>query len=193
MCDFYLLIESGVYLKSHHFHGTEDKEIHCLKESGVAADASEVIRRDTASLATATDSMVQGISAHPDKLRGATNRERHLIKRIRYARSFVAHTIFRSDLPHVRLLLETASNRRYSVFVLCGLKVDDTFVTSHKPWNTISCFRTSRQKCNLKPLSNPGSPKTILSIFEAQELHTARNTHHRFKEVLIFSLVRSPA
>ena len=135
LCDFYLLIESGVYLKSHHFHGTEDKEIHCLKESGVAADASEVIRRDIASLATATDSIVQGISAHPDKLRGATNRERHLTncQRIRYARilSIPATTIrgrrlFRSGLSHVRLLLETASNRRCSVFVLCGLKVDGT-------------------------------------------------------------------
>ena len=37
-----------------YLHGTftEDEEIHCLKEGGVAADARESIRRDTA---TATD------------------------------------------------------------------------------------------------------------------------------------------
>ena len=35
--------------------GTEDEEIHCLKEGGVAADARESIWRDTATLATAMD------------------------------------------------------------------------------------------------------------------------------------------
>ena len=33
---------------------TEDEEIHCLKEGGVAADARESIQGDTAMLATAT-------------------------------------------------------------------------------------------------------------------------------------------
>ena len=38
----------------------EDKEIHCLKEGGVAADARESIRRDTATLAsTATDTELE--------------------------------------------------------------------------------------------------------------------------------------
>ena len=31
--------------------GTEDEEIHCLKEGGVAADARESIGRDTTTLA----------------------------------------------------------------------------------------------------------------------------------------------
>ena len=35
--------------------GSEDEEIHCLKQGGVAADAREVVRRDTASLDTTTD------------------------------------------------------------------------------------------------------------------------------------------
>ena len=39
--------------------GTEDEEIHCLKEGGVAADARESIRRDTATLATATDTKLE--------------------------------------------------------------------------------------------------------------------------------------
>ena len=39
--------------------GTEDEEIHCLKEDGVAADARESIRRDTATLATATDTELE--------------------------------------------------------------------------------------------------------------------------------------
>ena len=39
--------------------GTEDEEIHCLKEGGEAADARESIRRDTAMLATATDTELQ--------------------------------------------------------------------------------------------------------------------------------------
>ena len=35
--------------------GTEDEEIHCLKERGVAADARELTPRDTATLATVMD------------------------------------------------------------------------------------------------------------------------------------------
>ena len=38
---------------------TEDEEIHCLKEGGVAADARELSRRDTATLATATDTELE--------------------------------------------------------------------------------------------------------------------------------------
>ena len=38
---------------------TEDEEIHCLKEGGVAADARESIRRDTATLATAMDTELE--------------------------------------------------------------------------------------------------------------------------------------
>ena len=40
-----------------HTDGTEDGEIHCLKEGEVAADARKTIERDTAALATATDSL----------------------------------------------------------------------------------------------------------------------------------------
>ena len=40
-----------------HTDGTEDGEIHCLKEGGVAADARKTIERDTAALATVTDSL----------------------------------------------------------------------------------------------------------------------------------------
>ena len=40
-----------------HTDGTEDGEIHCLKEGGVAAGARKTIERDTAALATATDSL----------------------------------------------------------------------------------------------------------------------------------------
>jgi len=35
--------------------GTGDEEIHCLKQGGVAADARESIQRDTAMLATSTN------------------------------------------------------------------------------------------------------------------------------------------
>jgi len=39
-----LLFESGYYLSAAFIMlGTEDKEIHCLKEGGVAADAREAI------------------------------------------------------------------------------------------------------------------------------------------------------
>ena len=40
-----------------HTDGTEDGEIHCLKEEGVDTDARKTIERDTAALATATDSL----------------------------------------------------------------------------------------------------------------------------------------
>ena len=35
--------------------GTEDEEMYCLNEGGVAADARELIRRNTTMLATATE------------------------------------------------------------------------------------------------------------------------------------------
>ena len=38
-----------------HTDGTEDGEIHCLKEGGVAADARKTIESEPAALATATD------------------------------------------------------------------------------------------------------------------------------------------
>ena len=40
-----------------HTDSTEDGEIHCLKEGEVATDARKTIERDTAALATATDSL----------------------------------------------------------------------------------------------------------------------------------------
>ena len=40
-----------------HTDGTEDGEIHCLKEGEVAVDARKTIERDTTALATATDSL----------------------------------------------------------------------------------------------------------------------------------------
>ena len=39
--------------------GWNDEEIHCLKEGGVAADTRESIRRDTTTLATATDTELE--------------------------------------------------------------------------------------------------------------------------------------
>ena len=39
--------------------GTEDEEIHCFKEGGVAADARESIQRDTITLATGMDSKLK--------------------------------------------------------------------------------------------------------------------------------------
>jgi len=51
-----LLFESGYYLRAVLIKlGTEDEEIHCLKQGGVAADTRESIQRDTAMLATVTD------------------------------------------------------------------------------------------------------------------------------------------
>ena len=46
---------------------TEDEEIHCLKEGGVAADARESIRRDTATFATATDTKLEESDVEEDK------------------------------------------------------------------------------------------------------------------------------
>ena len=71
-----------------HIDGTEDGEIHCLKEGGVAADARKTIERDTAALATATDLFASSTRI----LAAATNRERLL---------------FLSAHPKVRLLLES--------------------------------------------------------------------------------------
>jgi len=52
----WLLFESDYYLRAGFIKlGMEDEEIHCLKESGVAADARESIPRDTATLTTVTD------------------------------------------------------------------------------------------------------------------------------------------
>jgi len=39
--------------------GMEDKEIHCLKRGGVAADTRESIQRDTTTLTTATDTELE--------------------------------------------------------------------------------------------------------------------------------------
>ena len=50
-----LLFKSGIHIK----FGTEDKEIHCLKQGEVAVDARESIQRDTAMLATATDTELE--------------------------------------------------------------------------------------------------------------------------------------
>ena len=51
-----LLFESGYYSRVMLIKlGTEDEEVHCLKQGGVAADARESIQRDTATLATVTD------------------------------------------------------------------------------------------------------------------------------------------
>ena len=36
-----------------------DEEIHCLKQGGVATDARESIRRDTATFATVTDTKLK--------------------------------------------------------------------------------------------------------------------------------------
>ena len=52
-CNFVqLLFESSYYSRPAFIKlGTEDEETHCLKQGGVAADARESIRRDTAMLA----------------------------------------------------------------------------------------------------------------------------------------------
>ena len=39
--------------------GTEDEEIHCLKEGGVAAHTRESIQRDTVTLATTMDTELE--------------------------------------------------------------------------------------------------------------------------------------
>ena len=46
-------------LNSVNADGREDKEIHRLKRGGVAADTRESIRRDTTTLATATDAELE--------------------------------------------------------------------------------------------------------------------------------------
>ena len=47
--------ESGYYSRAAFIKlGTEDEDIHCLKQGGVAADARESIQRYTATLATVT-------------------------------------------------------------------------------------------------------------------------------------------
>ena len=52
----WLLFASSYYLRAALIKlGTEDEEIHCLKEGGVAADTRESTPRDTATLATVTD------------------------------------------------------------------------------------------------------------------------------------------
>jgi len=52
----WLLFESGYCSRAAFIKlGTEDKEIQCFKERGVAVDASESIKRDTATLATAVE------------------------------------------------------------------------------------------------------------------------------------------
>ena len=56
----WLLFESGYYSGAAFIKlGTEDEEIHCLKEGGVAADARESIQRDTATLASVTDTELE--------------------------------------------------------------------------------------------------------------------------------------
>ena len=57
-----LLFKGGYYLRAAFIKlGTEDEEIHCLKEGGVTADARESTRRDTATLATLTDTKLEEI------------------------------------------------------------------------------------------------------------------------------------
>ena len=52
----WLLFESSYYSRAVFIKlRKEDEEIHCLKQGGVAADARKSIRRDTAMLATVTD------------------------------------------------------------------------------------------------------------------------------------------
>ena len=56
----WLLLESGYYSRAAFIKlGMEDKEIHCLKEGGVAVDARESIQRDTATLAPAMDTELE--------------------------------------------------------------------------------------------------------------------------------------
>ena len=63
-----LLFESSYYSRAAFINlGTDDEEIHCLKQGGVAADARESIRRDTAMLATVTDTKFEeSDSSHAD-------------------------------------------------------------------------------------------------------------------------------
>ena len=62
-----LLFERGYYSRAAFIKlGMEDEEIHCLKEGGVAAGAREAIRRDTATLATATDTELEESDSFTD-------------------------------------------------------------------------------------------------------------------------------
>ena len=64
-----LLLESGYYSRAAFIKlGTEDEEIHCLKEGGVAADARESTQRDTAMLATVTDTELKESDPFADGL-----------------------------------------------------------------------------------------------------------------------------
>ena len=55
-----LLFKSGYYLRAAFIKlRTEDEEMHCLKQGGVAADAWESIRRDAATLVTVTDTKLE--------------------------------------------------------------------------------------------------------------------------------------
>jgi len=59
-------IQEWYLLNSVDTNGTEDEEIHCLKEDGVAADTRESIQRDTATLATATDTELEELDPFTD-------------------------------------------------------------------------------------------------------------------------------
>jgi len=55
-----LLFETSYYSRAAFIKlRMENEEIHCLKEGGVAADARESTRRDTAMLATVTDAELE--------------------------------------------------------------------------------------------------------------------------------------
>jgi len=56
----WLLFESSYYSRAVFIKlGTGDEEIHYSKEGGVAADPRKSIRRDAATLATATDTELE--------------------------------------------------------------------------------------------------------------------------------------
>jgi len=56
----WLLFESGYYSRAAFIKcGTELKEIHCLKQGGVAAGTRESIQRDIATLTTAMDTELE--------------------------------------------------------------------------------------------------------------------------------------
>jgi len=58
----WLLFESGFYPRVVYIKlGMEDKEVYCFKVGGVTADARESTRRDTATLATVTDTKLEEI------------------------------------------------------------------------------------------------------------------------------------
>ena len=49
-----------------HVDGTEDEEIHCLKQGGLASDARDVVRRDTASLITSAGTDTDDVDPFAD-------------------------------------------------------------------------------------------------------------------------------